>query len=372
MESLASVVDQLVGMDPAALADGDAIVELRRQIDRLEAVATRATARWDADKAWAPSGAKSGAAWLARRCRRPLSETHRWVRLGRALRSMPATEAAWLAGEVHEQHVVQLCRLRNPRTEAFFVRDEAMLVGYARSRTFKHCCRLLDYWFQHADPDGADGDAAKQHDRREAHLDQSFEGMWFGKLTLDSIGGTILNVTLKEIEDKLFEADWADAKARLGRDPLATELARTAKQRRADAFVEMAVRARCVPKGARRPKPLFSVFVGYETFKDRICELSNRTVVAPGALVPYLSEAIIERVVFDARSRVSASNAASPAPPAASSSSKASSASTTPARPPQKTPRSTTSSKPPTAAPPAPGTADPPAASTTANANRSP
>jgi hypothetical protein len=46
------------------------------------------------------------------------------------------------------------------------------------------------------------------------------------------------------------------------------------------------------------------VFVGYETFKDRICELSNRTVVAPGALVPYLSDAMIERVVFDARSRV--------------------------------------------------------------------
>jgi hypothetical protein len=66
----------------------------------------------------------------------------------------------------------------------------------------------------------------------------------------------------------------------------------------------MAVRARCVRKGARRPKPLFTVFVGYETFKGRICELSNRTVVTPGALVPYLSEAMIERAVFDARSRV--------------------------------------------------------------------
>jgi hypothetical protein len=304
MELLVRAVDQVVGMDPAALADGESIVAIEREINRLQAVRARVVARWDAEKGWASSGAKSGAAWLARRCRRPLAETHKWVRLGRELRDMPVTAAAWLAGDIHEQHVVLLCRARTPRTAALFDRDEAMLVGYARAMTFKHFCRTRDYWLQHADPDGTDDDADRQRDRREAHLDQSFEGMWFGKLTLDPIGGTILNVTLKEIEEKLFEADWAEAKARLGRDPLVSELRRTAKQRRADAFVEMAVRARCARKGARRPKPLFTVFVGYETFKGRICELSNRTVVTPGALVPYLSEAMIERAVFDARSRV--------------------------------------------------------------------
>ncbi|MCU1486795.1 MAG: hypothetical protein JWN67_3541 [Actinomycetia bacterium] len=291
-------------MDPAALADTRSIVELRRQIDQLEAVAVRATAAWDAEKVWAPSGAKSGAALLARQCRHPLTETQRWIRLGRQLRSMPATAAAWLAGDLSEHHVVKLCAVPTPRTEVFFERDEAMLVRYARSMTFRHFCRTVDYWLQHADPDGADDDAERQHDRREAHFDQSFEGMWFGKLTLDPIGGTIVNGTLKEIEQTLFEADWAEAKARLGRDPLVSELARTAKQRRADAFVEMAIRARAVPKGARRPKPLFTVFVGYETFKGRICELSNRTVVAPGSLVPYLNDVMIERAVFDARSRV--------------------------------------------------------------------
>ncbi|MCU1485452.1 MAG: hypothetical protein JWN67_2198, partial [Actinomycetia bacterium] len=222
----------------------------------------------------------------------------------RELRTMPATAEAWLAGALHEQHVVKLCRARTPHTAVFFERDEQMLVGYGRSMTFKHFCRTVDYWLQHADPDGADQDAAKQHDRREAHLDQSFEGMWFGKLTLDPISGTIVNVTLTEIEAKLFQADWAEAKERLGRDPLVTELQRTPKQRRADAFVEMAIRARSVPKDARRPAPLFTVFVGYETFKDRICELSNRTVVTPGSLVPYLSDAMIERAVFNPRSRV--------------------------------------------------------------------
>ena len=48
---------------------------------------------------------------------------------------------------------------------------------------------------------------------------------------------------------------------------------------RADALVEMAIRSRTVPADGRRPEPLFSVFVGFETFAGRICELANGTVV---------------------------------------------------------------------------------------------
>jgi hypothetical protein len=52
------------------------------------------------------------------------------------------------------------------------------------------------------------------------------------------------------------------------------------------------------------PAPLFSVFVGYETLAGRICELANGSVISPGSLLPYLSEAVLERIVFDANSRV--------------------------------------------------------------------
>jgi hypothetical protein len=66
----------------------------------------------------------------------------------------------------------------------------------------------------------------------------------------------------------------------------------------------MARRAGAVPEGARRPEPLFTVLVGYETFAGRMCQLANGTVVTPGSLVPWLDEAWVERVVFDAASRV--------------------------------------------------------------------
>jgi hypothetical protein len=66
----------------------------------------------------------------------------------------------------------------------------------------------------------------------------------------------------------------------------------------------MARRARAVPPGARLPEPLFSVFVDYETFAGRICELAKGSVVTPGSLLPWLDAAWVERVVFDGPDRV--------------------------------------------------------------------
>ncbi|MCU1373617.1 MAG: hypothetical protein JWO68_903, partial [Actinomycetia bacterium] len=182
--------------------------------------------------------------------------------------------------------------------------QEEWLVEQACTMRFSHFQQVLAYWSQHADPDGAEDKAERQHDDRRFDLAQTFQGTWVGDLLLDPIGGSILANTLKLLEHELFVADWADAKERLGRDPLITELRRTPKQRRADALVEMAIRARTAPKDGRRPAPLFTVLVGYETFHGRMCELANRTVLTPGSFVPWLTEADIERVVFDGPSRV--------------------------------------------------------------------
>jgi hypothetical protein len=304
VEALVTAVDELVNMDPRALADDETLVELDRQINRLMAVRTRATTRWDADQAWAPSGARSGAAWLAARTRIPIEDARRRVRLARDLGVLPCAEAAWLAGELHERHVTKLAVTRTPATEDAFAQDEAELVGWARSLPFKTFCRRVHYWVQEQDEDGVERNAEAKRVARRFYLSQSFEDMWFGDLTLDPISGTIVSNSLKAIEQELFEADWAEARQRLGREPLVIELGRTPAQRRADALVEMATRAMSVPVGARRPTPLFTVLVGYETFAGRICELANRSVVTPGSLVPHLSEALIERVVFDGPSRV--------------------------------------------------------------------
>ena len=44
--------------------------------------------------------------------------------------------------------------------------------------------------------------------------------------------------------------------------------------------------------------------VGLDTLIGPILELFNRTMVTPGAVVPHLTDAYVERVVFDSPSRV--------------------------------------------------------------------
>ena len=65
----------------------------------------------------------------------------------------------------------------------------------------------------------------------------------------------------------------------------------------------MAIRSRCTHPGGLRPRPLITILTGHESFA-RICELADGTVLAPGQVVPLLSEAEIERVVFDGPDRV--------------------------------------------------------------------
>jgi hypothetical protein len=66
----------------------------------------------------------------------------------------------------------------------------------------------------------------------------------------------------------------------------------------------MARRAGSASADGRRPEPLFTVLVGYESFAGRICQLANGSVVSPGSLVPWLDSAWVERVVFESPSRV--------------------------------------------------------------------
>lgn len=300
---LAEVLDRLAELDPTALADRDAIISLHRELERLKAITIRAVAAFDARRDWSTDGAYNAAAWLATRCHLPMPTAHREVRVGRQLRDAPLVEEAFLAGEIGDHQAGQLARLRTPFTAEAFDRDQALLVSKAKQLRFSWFCKAVSYWRYLADRDRSEADAQAQYDGREFHHSQSFEGRWFTKGTFDPIGGSIFDNELRRIEDELFEEDWAEARSR-GDEYDVAPLRRTAAQRRADAAVEMARRSAAVAPGSRLPEPLFSVLVGYETFAGPICELANGATVTPGSLVPWLSEAMIERVVFDGPSRV--------------------------------------------------------------------
>jgi hypothetical protein len=304
VDDLRSAIEALTAVDPASLGDGESVLELLRQAERLDAVVTRATAAFDAGRTWEADGARTAAAWLSTRAHRPVGECRRRLQVGRQLRHMPVVETAWLGGHLSRYHVDALCQARTAATADSFARDETMLVNQAHQLSFRQFQRVLAYWQQLADPDGVEHDADATRAARRLHLSQLFGGQWVLDGLLDPISGDIVANALKGVEQELFEGDWAEARARLGDQATGSDLARTAAQRRADALVELVRRAEATPADAKNPEPLFTVLVGYETFAGRICELANGIVVTPGSLVPWLDQAWIERVVFDGPDRV--------------------------------------------------------------------
>jgi len=299
LDDLAEVLERLRETDRSALADSESIVSLQRSLASMEAIVTEATAAFDAAGNFVPDGALTAGAWITAKCRVPRGEARRRLHRGRELRFLPETARAWAAGEITGAHVDVMISLRGPQTEEALARDEAMLVDQARKLTFAHFTRAAAYWRQLADPDGCDQEAERRRARRDVYLVQSFRGSWLGAMNLDPLNGTIVSEELERLEHQLFEADRAEAREILGRDPgPGDHLARTPGQRRADALVEMAIRSKSTPHNARKPAPLFTVLVGWETLHGRICQLENGTVVPPGSLLPWLDRADLERAVF--------------------------------------------------------------------------
>jgi hypothetical protein len=214
--------------------------------------------------------------------------------------------AAWAAGDIGAAHLDALVRVKSPVTEVALARDESLLVDYARTMKFAPFSNALSYWEQLADQDGTEEAALARQARRDVYLVPG-PGGYLGKMQFDFIEGAIVAQELERRATALFEADWAEAKERLGRDPRPHELARTPAQRRADALVEMAVRSASTPADAQRPEPHFSVLVGFEALAGRMAQIEGGPVVPVGSLLPLMDRASFERIVFAPGKRIECS-----------------------------------------------------------------
>jgi hypothetical protein len=304
--ALRAAIDDVLETPASLRCDGETIVFFERQMNRLQCGLSTSVAQFDQWGEWASAGALSVTAWIDTRCHLPKKEAKAELRRGHALPGLPLAAAAWAAGDIGAAQIDVLVRLKRPVTEEALARDEAILVDAARTMKFASFCQVASYWEQHADQDGTDAATLAREARRDAYLVPSPDG-YLGKMNFDVLGGAIVAKELKRIEEELFQADWAEAKERLGRDPHADELARTPAQRRADAMIEMATRSATAPADGRRPEPLFTVLIDYPTFLGRISQLEQGPVVTPGSLIPWLDAATFERIVFGPDNRAECS-----------------------------------------------------------------
>jgi hypothetical protein len=308
--TLARAIDGLLDVDTHWVADAalaEAMLGLRRQQARLAAVVAEHTAAFEARQGYTEDGSRSATDWIAVHGRLPRSQVAAEVRDARRLRSMPATRAAFRGGDLSAAHVRVLARLAgHPRAGRHFPDGEAHLVEEGRRLRFDDWERLCAYWKDAADPDGPEQRHGRDQDLRRVRIGVGLDGVGHADGYLTPVATAAVNGALERIERELFAADWAAAKAIHGDDTTVAHLARTAAQRRHDALVEMATRAMTAPLDGKRPAPLVTVMVDFETFAGRVCELAAGTVIAPGAVAELLGsdETLIQRVVADGANRV--------------------------------------------------------------------
>lgn len=280
---------------------GDAVVSAHAVLDQAEAMRTAVVGQMDVTGVWQADRARSAATWLRCRARRSGRDASVSLRRARALRH--AGKVAWSFdnGRIGGDRVDAVLRVRSPRTLEAFERDEGMLVDFAETLRFDELQKALDRWLAMADQDGPDPDD-KEWSARRFHHTKSLEGTWRSEGFWDRLTGAEIDEAVEAEAKSLFEREWAEAKALLGRTPTVDDLERTPVQRRADALANL-VRRGAGASGAG-PRPLLNIVVGLEMLTGPVAELLDGTVLSAGAVARVVLDSHIRRVVFDGPDRV--------------------------------------------------------------------
>ena len=159
------------------------------------------------------------------------------ARAARVLRDMPSVAAAVAAGAIS---VSTLDRIgvthANTRVRDQLVASEDHLAVVAGAISYGHFHQYLKHWESMADADGLRDKAERDHERRDFSVRQNLDGSFRFEGGCGSIQGTITLAIFQAYVTAEFEADLAEARARLGDGASLDDLCRTDQQRRMDAL----------------------------------------------------------------------------------------------------------------------------------------
>ena len=200
---------------------GDGVVALLRLVDLLQAEGARRLRRFEETGGPGVEGAASTVAWVSGRCRRSPGSAADLVCVGRQLEALPETARALRAGEIGYQHASVIAHLARQVGDEAAAALEPELVAAAREADVQRFGWFARRVREVVDPDGALGDANRDHARSRMHLSQTLGGSWRMDGWLDVEGGAMLSTALTPLM-KPVPGD-----------------RRTASQRRAEALVEL-------------------------------------------------------------------------------------------------------------------------------------
>lgn len=242
------------------------VAELNVAGRRVEAAMVGATEFADRTGHFQDDGHRSASSWLMATTNCTRGEATARVRAARMSRRLAQVSEEFMAGRVGIAQVRELARLAaNTRVADQLPDSEDILLEAAQSLEFGDFRVVTARWEQLADADGASQAHERAHDERNARCD--FDGAVF---RFETAHGVIQGTSIRNVFDAFcqaeFDRDWQWVKETYGDEANGSLLPRTAKQRRADAFVAMVLAAAAAGTGDDR---------SIDTTVNLVCDLDQ-------------------------------------------------------------------------------------------------
>jgi hypothetical protein len=192
-------VDELAGTDLHALTTEQltsGVLRVQRSIDRLRAAHALMVVEADRCRAWAPSGAKNVADWLAGKGNTSKREAHQQARLGETLDKHEAAAKAVAEGEMSTATADAIAdAINNPPEGA----DPDELIERAKGVGPVEARRRAEEWRDEHRTETAEEASARRYAKRSFSRGPVEDGM------------VVIRLTLPEVEAKSFERAVSDA-----------------------------------------------------------------------------------------------------------------------------------------------------------------
>ncbi len=245
------------------------IEELRRSV---EATAIGAAGAVDRHNPFRAQGFFSAKTVVKHMCKLSGPEAHRRVqtaRLHEPSRRGPGAQADGTVGVAQSELMARIAA--NPRIEsAVLERDAPALLEDAIEQSFDEFERRARTWEALADPAGDLANNERHRTNRDVMLRPRPDGGWTLTGNLPELAGHEFMEIFSHFVEAEWQADWAEARHRLGDHATTADLQRTEAQRRADALLAMARAAASTPPGSRLPSPTVNVLIDQESLEAHL------------------------------------------------------------------------------------------------------
>ena len=226
------------------------------------------------------------------------------------LQGFPVFHRAHEAGTMSVEHLERIRRsLDSQRTRVALLRSQQLLADAARDCSFKDFKTVCDYWKIAADPDGEE--PREQLAKTTCSARVRPDGMVEVKALLDQLSGQVFMTAWGAEAQKLAVVDDENGERRSegarGAAALLRLIARGAARvdgSHPDPLVHIVMSQQVAEAALQRFAFGADVPVDVDPFdSDKRCELIDGTPIHPKLALNVLGVAVLQRVVFDAKSR---------------------------------------------------------------------